>query len=475
MFRDIIRETKFTSQDANIFFNEKIDGSVYLQDVSFLTAMRVLLGKRVKAGEKAFMEINNFKVSNSKHTKIIDVFNIEYTQNDHLYIVCLDCSDTETIRNNNVYEICSSKFLEETSGYEEVPKFEAFCRALMDAKAFVNKEERKTIVFVNDMKRYKFRFLSITISRLFPWFFEREPLTDWEKDFLKSFQEKDATRFLSFVEEASALYDFETMRVKRLLTGFENASNEKLLMAEKSKLRQEDDIIKGIKQRFEIALNDRKNIIIRIAGLEEIISENEGKSEILDYFLSNKELTLIDVDDETIYFVTQTRMEYWDEDYAETIIDNDKSYLYKTDVPKDDVRLLMQHIFIDRDVKMRMCAAYKFSTGHVRGLSGYSFKDHNVGLTYFPNPHINRFECLGSYDSAIVEYLERGDYIGALAQAVASCRSLNLQDSPVMNEFVDRLIGEKISWNRVCLEMPNGDILDPFECIERLKKEEDNE
>ena len=122
-----------------------------------------------------------------------------------------------------------------------------------------------------------------------------------------------------------------------------------------------------------------------------------------------------------------------------------------------------------------MCCAYQFDlNGRVRGLSG-----HNYGYEFrecTPNTHIDRYSCMGNYERTINELLKNHNYIGAIEQCVASCKSMNFADSPVMQEFMSRLYG--LSGSNVnirCIELPDGRVVEPKEAIEWLKAQEPQE
>ena len=91
-----------------------------------------------------------------------------------------------------------------------------------------------------------------------------------------------------------------------------------------------------------------------------------------------------------------------------------------------------------------------------------------------PNTHIDRFSCMGSYQNTINRMLKENDYISAIEQCVASCKSLNFADSTVMSEFMCRMYGLQghTNVNNRCLELPNGQIVTPKEAADWLREQE---
>ena len=66
--------------------------------------------------------------------------------------------------------------------------------------------------------------------------------------------------------------------------------------------------------------------------------------------------------------------------------------------------------------------------------------------------------------------LRQRNYIGALEQCIASCKSLNFGDSAVMGEFM------KTMWSNGsvsrCIELPDGPVVKPNEAIRWLEEQE---
>ena len=80
---------------------------------------------------------------------------------------------------------------------------------------------------------------------------------------------------------------------------------------------------------------------------------------------------------------------------------------------------------------------------------------------------------MGNYSATINQLLKDNDYIGAIEQCIASCKSLNFGDSTVMEEFMLRLYG--ISDQHVnirCIELPNGEVVTPKNAVKWLREQE---
>jgi hypothetical protein len=99
----------------------------------------------------------------------------------------------------------------------------------------------------------------------------------------------------------------------------------------------------------------------------------------------------------------------------------------------------------------------------LKAIKNYAFP--HESKTYFPNPHIQQFGCIGSYAGRFQEYLAKRDYVGAIDQAVVSARNLNFYDSAPISRFAYEFSHTSIK----CLEKPDGTLLTPIEAINEME------
>jgi hypothetical protein len=190
----------------------------------------------------------------------------------------------------------------------------------------------------------------------------------------------------------------------------------------------------------------------------------------MEYFMCNKNLTIIDVNGTAIEFVLHGYVDVYDEEAFEKYYRNTNSYLYKDLCPlvtKKQMKSLYKAIFGDSpQYKMRICAAYTadIKTG-LTANAHYPFPPESN--TYLPNPHIQNHGCIGNYAVKFQEYMKKHDYVGAIDQAVVSARNLNFHDSIVISKFASQLSHNS---SVTCLEKSDGTLLTPHEAIKELEK-----
>jgi hypothetical protein len=203
-----------------------------------------------------------------------------------------------------------------------------------------------------------------------------------------------------------------------------------------------------------------------LAGIECSINDQSGDSELMEYFMSNKKLAIVQVRGTAIDFVAHGYADIYDEEAFGRYVGNHKGHLY-TQLPpaitKPQMEKLYRAIFSDGIYRLRICAAYRADMK-----TGLSAHQHYIfpaeSMAYFPNPHIQHFGCIGSYSGRFQEYMHKRDYVGGIDQAVVSARNINFHESSVMAVFAKELSRTTIS----CIEKPDGTLLTPREAIKEL-------
>ena len=163
---------------------------------------------------------------------------------------------------------------------------------------------------------------------------------------------------------------------------------------------------------------------------------------------------------------------------AEQIINRATSFVYRPDggsghtgAAAEKMKKLMTEIFVSEEprLRIRVCASYRFDLNGSVAPNGHRDFGAEYG-DYLPNPHINDYNCMCNYTTTINRLLRNHDYIGALEQCVASCKSLNWGDSAVMTSFMRSMWGN--GNNNRCIELPDGRIVKPNEAISWLEQQE---
>ena len=492
MFAKALIDTPMTSSEANDYFAERITGDSWnygAYDNTFVATLRALVDRRMPEGDR---------INVSFGTSIYDMSTLADIPKDKMIRhLCESCgnniSQNNTIfihnfahgkeedRNANI-KLIEENFTKCFEGWTRVEKVTMFYRNVFPVLCYINVEKKSTFLFVAGMDIRRLHYLQCGIFAFLPWYFDpAHGATDDEKALIESLREKSENSYIRCLMKIAETYDFHTGRIKKLLAGFETRYERVRCTQIRRQIERVRTKMKNLDDQYAALIREKRENETVLLGLEMKIGQGVEDSEIMDYFLTNRHLILKNVDDNSMDFVVRAPLDYFDEDMCQRILDNSGSYFYRycregTEFSRDNIKMLITEIFIKQRLKMQFCAAYRFDlNGSVDSLSEYGEYGAEC-CDYTPNPHIDRYNCMGNYKRIINDLLADQDYIGAIEQCIASCKSLNFGDSAVMEEFMNRLVGRGNSRiNRKCIVMPDGSVLDAKGAIDWLLKEKESQ
>lgn len=484
MFKNQIIETPYTTAVADEFFSN-IRGDKFCSDNSFLSTLRALVYPRMGASDRLSLYFSFSAVDEAKRSSL-----------DHLVSLTSFCAVNGARGVFQIHSLNSSnhdgcvKYLEfaeryfesEYPDYHEIPKVREFFRKSFAVLCLANEELESTILFVENLDYKKLHYIQCGILAMLPWYFNpADGISEDEMALIKSCRERTSAKFEEATAKLASQYDFREMKIRQELSGFESRYLDSTIREVERKLGSINDSIKRYFNEIKNLMAQKEQEDIYLTGLrnKKYSSNEEEDSEIMQYFLSNKNLSLDNVQGSNITFVAGGYLTYFDEDMAERLIENDRSYIYMDGhdyydglITSEGMRKLMTAIFLDQELKIKFKAAYRLTISgnpEVRAISRYTYGSIFPG--YLPNPHTDMYSCMGTYEKETYERLLEHDYIGAIEQCVVSARSLNFADSVVMQGFMRIMYGnvDQISF----IELPDGSMVTPVEAIEYLNKKEE--
>lgn len=480
MFRNVIVETPMTTRFAEEFFKNKIRGDDVNGDRTFVSTLRALVAPRMSENDRIYFGFANISVP----SRIMREEDPDIAAKI-LYGIG-DASNALVLRNFSGQQECTDKILNSIEhnienmlpGWHRIMKVTDFYRKVFRVLCYINTEKRGVMIFADNMDTRKMHYLQCGIFAFFPWYFDPSKGIDEDgMELINSLREKTSEKYEACIEKIAEKYDFRTAAIKGMLTGFELKYERLRLDSAKRDAENIMDSINSYNQEIANLLRKKRDIDVVLAGLSAKIESGESENEIMDYFISNKKLTLRNVEDTTVEFVVKDYLEYFDSDEAFDAIKNSRSFVYSycnDNMPKQYVKMLMQAIFVDQTLRMKFCAAYQFRIdGNIRGQRHYSYG--TDCREYMPNTHIDSYACLGNYEREINMLLAEHNYIGAIDQCIASCKSLNFADYTVMSKFMEYICGRDCGVNTRCIELPDGSVVTPKAAIEYLRRQNGEE
>ena len=455
MFKANITQTPFTTDAANACF-QNITGQPFGYDVSFLATLRALLAPRMGEEDRINLVFgsSNFEAGALRGVsdeRAVSAICGSYYLSDRGQLIIHSLKGNQE-GNEASFGAIEKKFTSVYDGYHRQEKLKVFYRKSFNLDCYINPELKSTIVFVENLDNKKMHYLQVTILAMMPWYLDQEAgMTEEELALVYSMRETNPDKYNQCLAKMAEEYDFRSGRIRQLLNGFESRFEKMECDRVQREIDTYDAKIIELNNSIGDYLRYRNDSCIRLMGLKAKIAEG-GESEIMEYFLCNRHLILERVTNTDMYFAVKDYLEYFDSDMAERIIRN---------------QILME-IFVSENprLRIRFCAAYRFAlNGSVEALRNHDFGFEFDG--YMPNTHINNYQCLGNYQRAINDMLRKRDYIAAVEQCVASCKSLNWGDSAVMEGFMNTF------WNGFkCIELPDGSVVKAEQAIQWLEEQD---
>ena len=477
MFYKGVHNTTLTSEVADRLFHNITASNV--PDQSFLATLRALLHKRLLSDETVKLTCKNLLVSSAELTSssvsqymnvlLPDIARLPAEPGRHnIYIVYTRLPDVgekmlEIIRAN------AGNGKRYMSEYTRRDDLQVFYARKAKALFYTDATGHNTIIFADKLELKHFHALQMMIPKYLPQLFAKSPLTETETNLLKSLGNKSAVEYETLIEGFAKDFDIRAEIIRSKLAGFKTAFER----IRANELRSE---IKMYQEDYERHLSSMQSITNKIqahkytlAGLEIAITEQSGDTELIEYFMCNKNLTIIRVSGTAIEFIVHGYADIYDEDAFERYVSNHNGYMYadlNRDITRPEMEKLYRAIFSDGKYKLRICAAYRADMrSGLKALQYYDFPAESQ--TYMPNPHIQSFGCIGTYFGRFQEYMQNRDYVGGIDQAVISARNLNFYDSSVISMFAADFSRTSIK----CIEKSDGSLLTPIEAIKEMEGE----
>lgn len=490
MFKTSITSTPLTTDAANLYFTN-IRGEPFGSDNSFVATLRALVAPRIKKEDSIDLIFGNSnydanQLRNSPTDAVLSAICRKYGLDDENGIIAIHNFTSSTENNLANFRVINTTLTSRYKGYQRLDKVKAFYQKSFNVECYINPERKNVIVFVDNLDVKKLHYLQVSILAFLPWYFNpEEGVSELEMELLHSLRETSHAKYINCISRIAEAYDFRSARIRQMLAGFETVCER----MECENVRSEIERIRNEASRLNDCIGEllmrENNAHIRLMGLERKLSEDEGDSEMMEYFLCNNKLYLEDIIGGDMYFAVKDYLCYFDRETANRIIENRRSFVYPhgnnrhNGISADDMCKLMKEIFVSEEprLRIRVCAAYRFvMNGNVRANSHHNFPAFEFD-NYMPNPHINEYSCMGNYSVTINKLLADRDYIGAIEQCAASCKSLNWSDSTVMESFMNTMWGGR----KCCIELPDGMVVKPIDAIrwideqEKKKEEKNNE
>jgi hypothetical protein len=465
MFTKEINGVTLTNDIADRLF-DNITADVYRLDQSFAATLRAVLYGRLPAGESVRLSLVPLK----DYATTADIITEEIRQHDkgHSHSVCVvyphdNDAGPRMLESVRSYIGEGKRYFD---SYEPKEDLRLFYVKMLNGLFYTNGV--RTLIFLDSLDTRRFHALQMMIPRYLPMLFADAPLSADETALLKSLGLRSSNEYERLIEQFAQRFDMRNEIIRTRLKGFETVFEREQMQAVSRDIDTKQREYELNMSNLRRTMNALQDLHITLAGLQSRVDGGGGDSELMEYFLCNKNLSIIRVQGTALEFVVHGYADIYDEEAAETYIGNPNSYLYNQCIgiiPKESMERFYRAVFLGRTHRLRVCAAYKADMRNsITPLRDYTFPPESQN--YIPNSHIQRHGCIGGYAARFMEYMHRRDYVGAIDQATMSARNLNFHDIGVITHFVQTLTRTTLR----CVEDAAGNLTTPREAIVKLEE-----
>lgn len=238
-------------------------------------------------------------------------------------------------------------------------------------------------------------------------------------------------------------------------------------------LRQQ---VQAAMDRYEELLSsfNEKNDMLFYLTSKQTESYQEIVASLLDLFYNNPVISNLSILGNQIDYNVLTTLSYYDKEIFYAITDNkdaDDIYILQDVIysERKNTLALLKQIFSERRYKVRVAGQFRLIIDSDDSSVKNIIMSMNVD-SYFPSPHGQLYNCVGTFPAQWNEAIKSGDIYNAILYTIAFTQNINFGDGIVTKTFVTKLMGS--FYDKQVLEDENGDILSPREAIERIKNEQ---
>lgn len=486
MFKECIGSTPFYGSTADLVFpNIKSAAEPpYMGDVSFISTLRALLMPRMSAEDMLTLHINTRRPNKSVIDGTIDdmfagILPGEMFTDPANKLIVVDTCLNDDEKNKAIMSKIRRNFVKKFPGFAENEKAKMFFGESFPTSTYVNPGSKTTVIFATGLSVDRLHYLQCAVAVAIPWYFDVDDgITAVEKELIYSLCDKTGgqKRYLDAIQKLASKYDFRTPKIEQYLSGFEKFYEQKNIERLKRNIADYQRAIDQYYEHIREQMRRQRDDQIQLCGYENKL-ETMDDGGLREYFLANKNLILDRVEDGRMYFGVRGYLNMFDSDFAERVIDNPSSYVYRnTSFGNEDIKKLMLAIFVDRSLKIKSCAKFTIDIDRmsVDAISGDECEEIDY-INHLPNPHLYFHSCMNANRDAVMNALKSGNYIGAIEQCCYSMSNLAWSDSTVMKEFMEVLDGQHQFGRNEFIELPDGTMVDPHGAIAWLKKQEESD
>lgn len=442
-------------------------------DCSLTATLRALLFNRLN-GEKFNAIVNDFWIYNANDPLSKALENVLGKDTSNLLVFLIagnktrydefnKMMDPKKLKEEKIYNLQHLKDLSE----------KASAKSKINCQIFNNPERNLAFIIAENLDIRTLRLFSSLMTRYCPKLFENKPLTPDELEFLGTLTRRNADDYKAALVKLSKNMNLREKILKVIVKDFERRETQRMIHNEEATVATLAASVEDMMRRYADAVKKHKKEMMMLEGMKQSLANQKESSELLDYLSANKSVDLLKIDGSTMHITIRTFCDVFDQNTWNKYSERGDLFRHYNPTKEcfkkpENIKKLMDAIFCENPlIRLKFCGYYNLNLdGHVYSQSGRrydaEYKD------YMPNPHLQIHNCLGDNRAQISQMLTRGNTIGAIECATASCKALNLSE---VTQTVRPMINDIIRSDNKIIHTEDGDMT-PEEALKWLEEKE---
>lgn len=453
----------------------------YRNDWTFNATLRVLLAKRENKSVEMVRRNNAVMrdyVGDQRSDEGAANGVLRVTRYSRKTLWLLDMHGISTERQNYIYENFSTLLTDSRGIERNKPAVEKYLEQ-KGVKTAIFSVSGCTWVFIDKLGMKEWHLLQSVIPALMPWLFEKEPVTDWEKKFLATLTSDTSDNYLRMMNEFIELADFRSDSIRKMLSGFEDASERKSIENLERNIQSRQSDIASYEECISSFLKEIEDWTYKLNGIRQALEDKKDTgvdSELIEFLIASKNITLRSVIGAKVDFEVRTFLDNFDADLYESYSKKGRGLLYKKEtygdyVDASDGKLLFDALFLTQQARVKTKGRF---------ILDFDKYTKNINRDYLAsnedcvvNPHLTYYICFGNNERPLLKAIRERDYVTAISICISVAGNLNMSETQNVENFAHDLFGK---WRtRKCIVLEDGTEMEPLEAINWLKEQNKKE
>lgn len=349
--------------------------------------------------------------------------------------VCIDFKNTLFYEENFGSEFDA---IAPPEGFVPVNAVQILRKHGIEAKGWVHEERQVGYLIVKGYHSDRRRITAI-FPQMTPWKFREKPLTEWEKRFLVTLLNDDASLFdmmQEYITMNRIPQQIQGAKLDKLIAGLLDVKLRDATERERNIL----DNIRYIENQLNQYYQQYSDVCNTIAGIK-ANHRNDDLEDFKNAFVTNPNCHLALVNGATFNFFLTGFVTNFSEHKFTSVTANSRSHLFDyaagLECNVEQMRRVYNEMFTGKRYRLNVFGGFSIDCAHGTISLLPHESDYSVTSNAIPNPHIFYYGCQGSFAQDYAKAFAEHDYLDVLDTALSEVSNINWTDISPVSRFAE--------------------------------------